>query len=396
MARFQRGFLRIEDRKAGKTWVLRYYATREEDGKRVERTLPVGLVRDLPSDSQAWAEVEKMHLNINQPGITGRVTFADLANVYIKHELGEDSDKSHTTIDASLRILRNRLIPRWGKRIAVSIKPLEIKDWFIALQKAEQLENTTILKLRNTMRMVYVHAQTGDLIPRTQEANPVKFVKCKTKSGYRPIILTEEQTFNILNQMPQLERTLTVLVALTALRISECLGLQWQDIDWDNKQIFVRRKFTGGKVGEPKTESSEGVVPLGPVLGGFLREWQQQTIYAARADWLFASSRLKGKKPRVANMLAEDYLRPTAVKAGVITEDDPRRFGFHNLRHSLASFLVRMKQDGSKTDPKTVQDLLRHSDVKTTLNVYSQSIDSNRLAAQGEAAAAIFKFVRVQ
>jgi integrase len=185
-------------------------------------------------------------------------------------------------------------------------------------------------------------------------------------------------------------------VALTALRISECLGLQWQDIDWDNQQIFVRRKFTGGKVGEPKTESSERVVPLGPVLAGFLREWQQQTIYAAPTDWLFASSRLKGKKPRVANMLVEDYLRPAAVKAGVLTEDDQRRFGFHNLRHSLASFLVRMKEDGSKTDLKTVQDLLRHSDVKTTLNVYSQSIDANRLAAQDEAAAAIFKTVRVQ
>jgi integrase len=45
-------------------------------------------------------------------------------------------------------------------------------------------------------------------------------------------------------------------------------------------------------------------------------------------------------------------------------DDDPRRFGFHNLRHSLASFLVRIK-----TDPKTVQALLRHSDVKLTLSV---------------------------
>jgi hypothetical protein len=40
-----------------------------------------------------------------------------------------------------------------------------------------------------------------------------------------------------------------------------------------------------------------------------------------------------------------------------MVEDDPRRFGFHNLRHSLASFLIRIK-----TDPKTVQTLLdRHA-----------------------------------
>jgi hypothetical protein len=47
---------------------------------------------------------------------------------------------------------------------------------------------------------------------------------------------------------------------------------------------------------------------------------------------------------------------------GRLVEDDPRRFGFHNLRHSLASFLVRIR-----TDPKTVQTLLRYGDFKLTL-----------------------------
>ena len=57
-------------------------------------------------------------------------------------------------------------------------------------------------------------------------------------------------------------------------------------------------------------------------------------------------------------------------------EDDPRRFGFHNLRHSLASFLVRIR-----TDPKTVQTLLRHSDVKMTLQFYSHAVSQDRMAA---------------
>jgi integrase len=57
-------------------------------------------------------------------------------------------------------------------------------------------------------------------------------------------------------------------------------------------------------------------------------------------------------------------------------EDDPRRFGFHSLRHSLASFLVRIR-----TDPKTVQTLLRHSDVKLTLQFYSHAVSQDRMAA---------------
>lgn len=84
----------------------------------------------------------------------------------------------------------------------------------------------------------------------------------------------------------------------------------------------------------------------------------------------------------------EDHLRLAAAKVGILSshpneegelvEDDPRRFGFHNLRHSLASFLVRRK-----TDPKTVQALLRHSDVKTTLQLYAHSVSEDRMTAQG-------------
>src|SRR2546423_12536346 len=93
-------------------------------------------------------------------------------------------------------------------------------------------------------------------------------------------------------------------------------------------------------------------------------------------------------------MLVEDHLRPAAVKAGVLSsqqdarghlvDDDPRRFGFHNLRHSLASFLVRIR-----TDPKTVQTLLRHCDVKLTLQFYSHAVSQDRMAAAGEMLTAI-------
>src|SRR5258705_12254329 len=102
MARFQRGSLRTERRKKGETWVLRYFATRELDGERVERTLAVGLLRDLPNRSAAWAEVERHGINyqINQPGFRSRLTFADLAHHYMQNELSERADtvdpKAHT------------------------------------------------------------------------------------------------------------------------------------------------------------------------------------------------------------------------------------------------------------------------------------------------------------
>ena len=93
----------------------------------------------------------------------------------------------------------------------------------------------------------------------------------------------------------------------------------------------------------------------------------------------FPSFRLKSKKPLSASIMVQKYLRPAAVKAGVIKEDQRVRFGFHNFRHSLASSLVKLK-----CDPKTVQGILRHEDVRTTMQLYAQSDQESRLEAQGK------------
>jgi|SRR5690349_14036595 hypothetical protein len=86
----------------------------------------------------------------------------------------------------------------------------------------------------------------------------------------------------------------------------------------------------------------------------------------------------------------EDHLRPAAVKAGVLSshrdlqgqlvDDDPRRFGFHNLRHSLASFLIRIR-----TDPKTVQTLLLFAVVDAGFCA-STRIENSKLVTRAESA----------
>ena len=71
--------------------------------------------------------------------------------------------------------------------------------------------------------------------------------------------------------------------------------------------------------GLPKTKACKGPVPLHPLLAEFMLCWKEKTPYSQPGDWLFPSFRLKGKQPRVANMLVEDYLRPAAAKAGILS-----------------------------------------------------------------------------
>jgi len=212
----------------------------------VEHKIPIGLVRDLKTESAAWAEVEHQHLTeqINEPVSRNRVLFLDIAYHYVKSELPE---RARSTAYLHRHIVNDFLLPRWGKRIPVGLKPLEVEEWLKALHTELEFSNPTCAKVRAVMACVYKHAQRHGLIPRTEDANPMKLVRCKTTSDYEPIILTPQQAFALVSSFPLLERTLTLLAAATGLRISECLGLQWQDLDFLRQQIHVRRTWLGGR-----------------------------------------------------------------------------------------------------------------------------------------------------
>ena len=74
-----------------------------------------------------------------------------------------------------------------------------------------------------------------------------------------------------------------------------------------------------------------------------------------------------------------DHLRPAAGKAGVHIEDG-QRFRLRNWRHSLSNGLVNK----AKVEPKTVQGILRHAKIQTTLDLYTQEDNDETRAAQGE------------
>jgi integrase len=101
--------------------------------------------------------------------------------------------------------------------------------------------------------------------------------------------------------------------------------------------------------------------------------------YARDGDFVFPSLKARGRVPLSASIFVADHLRPAAKKSGVRIEDG-QRFGLHNLRHSLSNWLVNK----AKVEPKTVQGILRHAKIQTTLDLYTQDDGDETRAAQGE------------
>ena len=81
--------------------------------------------------------------------------------------------------------------------------------------------------------------------------------------------------------------------------------------------------------------------------------------------------------PTCSSPFRVDHLRPAAKKAGVVIPDG-HRFRLHNPRHSLWNWLV----NEAKENPKTVQEILGHSRIQTTLDLYTDEDLDEMIAAQ--------------
>src|SRR5207248_9844570 len=192
-------------------------------------------------------------------------------------------------------------------------------------------------------------------------------------------VITPARTLAILKVLPSpLHFALVLTCAATALRASEMLSLRWSDILWNEGRIRISKRWAKGKDGETKTEASDGYVPLHPVLSSHLRSWREQSPYAKDGDFVFPSLKARGRVPLSASVFVADHLRPAAKKAGVPSKDG-QRFGLHNWRHSLSNWLVNK----AKIEPKTVQGILRHAKIQTTLDLYTQEDSDNTRGAGG-------------
>jgi len=223
------------------------------------------------------------------------------------------------------------------------------------------------------------------LIPKT--CFPLDEVRRRSScKEYEARVITTEQARAIFEQQRSPKNILLLLTALIGLRCGEVLGLKWEGIDAKAQKISVHRSWTMGKKGKPKSKASKAPAPGIPAPAGYLAAWRTESPYAADDEWVFPSFKNKCRTPRSRSSLVTDYIKAAAIRAGVIKDEDKCPFGLHVFRHCLATSLISWG-----LDIKTVQTLLRHSNVTTALSIYSQGVDKHRLAAQRLMMATVMK-----
>ena len=372
----QRGSVIRNNRKRGPdVWQFRWSEYRLP-GKRVYRKRIIGTVEQYSDADTARRAVAALLSEVNSGDrrmSLKSITIAQLCDHFEQRELaGDNTWRSYSTKKTYSVYLKRWILPKWGEDELANIKATGVESWLRSLP----LSRSSCAKIRNLMSVLFNHACRYELFDR----NPIHLVRQSAKRRTWPSVLTPIEIKRLVDILGVRERTLVLLAASTGLRQSELFGLKWGDIDFATGAMSVTRSVVYGVVGRCKTESSQKPVPVHPLLAEALAGWREHSSYRKPDDWVFASKRYRGRKPYWGQSILRKYVRPAARRVGI-----EKRIGWHTFRHSYSTLLRSVG-----TEFKVMQELLRHSSLRSTLDIYTQAITPAKHAAQAAVLSLVF------
>ena len=154
----------------------------------------------------------------------------------------------------------------------------------------------------------------------------------------------------------------------------------WGDINFALGTMGVTRSIVCGVVGPCKTESSQKPVPVHPTVLETLAKWKEVCRYTKPDDWVFASRQHRDGSQSGARRSYANTFGPLRSASGFRND-----LVGHTFRHTYSTLLRSVG-----TEFKVMQELLRHSSLISTLDVYTQAISPAKHAAQAAVLALVF------
>ena len=381
---YQLGCLRYARRHSGSDcWEFLWRET-DATGKRVRRTAFIGTVDEYSTRelAQAAANGLRMRVNEDRHRESGRdIAVEDLVDHYIHTELSEGGAWHSLATRIVYRAFLKRWVrPYWGETSIYSIRTIAVERWLRWLRRADGnlLADSTKAKIRSLLSALFNHAIRYEWFD--QGENPITLVRQSAKRQKTPEVLEIFEIQSLLQELNSCFRLMVILDVTTGLRRSELFALKWRDADFSNLQLDVQRSIYLGKIGNCKTEASRKPVPLDERVAADLWLWKEASKYREADDWMFASPHTNGSRPFWPDAVLQKVIRPAALKAGI-----HKVIGWHTFRRTYSTLLI-----ANDENVKVVQELMRHSSSRSTLEIYSQARMEAKRRAQQRVVQAIF------
>src|SRR5712692_4335786 len=268
------------------------------------------------------------------------------------------------------RIIDKHLIPALGHLKLQQLTIQRVEALYMEKQDGG-LSAGSVREIHAVLHQALSYAVRHNLVSRNV-CDHVTLPRLK-RFEIQPLTMEQAQQLLVGSKGHRFEALYT-LALTTGMREGELLALRWSDINFEQGYLQVRRtvrriRGQGFKENEPKTAAGRRRIALSPFLIGVLkthRSRQEQARQRAGSSWeehdlVFCNI--------YGSFMDQAHFRATfqtiLKKAGL----QPMRF--HDLRHSAATLLLAMG-----VHAKVVQELLGHSNISITLNIYSHVLPS--------------------
>jgi integrase len=342
-------------RRAGKRRDVWYAKYRLRDGRQVQKRLgPAWTERGRPAagyftkrTAEAWLRdtLDEARRGTLHGMVRTGATFADAAAEWLRYTEQERACKPSTLRD--YRNMVNRLNRSFAKRPVESITRQELEQWKAATIAERRMTNRTLQKYLIALNGIFKRAMRVWNLPY----NPAADVERPRlpRGGNIDVFSGEEVMALVRAAESEQDAGLFLTAAFTGLRQGELLALRWRDVDFELDLIRVRRNYTHGGEGTPKS-GRERAVPMMAEVAQTLARLGQRDRFTAPDDLVFAS--------RLGGHLSVKHLLERYYDA--LERAELRRLRFHDLRHSFGTHAIRV------ADPREVMEWMGHADLKTT------------------------------
>lgn len=304
---------------------------------------------------------------------TGRYTLSDAATLWIQSQKHKWKPGTYTVY---MQHLTKYILPFWEnqKIHKITEKTMEAFVLYLTTESGNvHLSENYMAQICETVRRILIYMEKKHLCKLFVPDNPV------TKKRAHQTILPSDESLAVLERYLSLhceeDTCLGILIAFhTGIRIGELSALTWQDINLKEGLIYVRGNILRVKTDSaqqtfgdqhtrvirqcPKTPSSLRTIPFPEKLTHFLKQYQ-------KSDNAYIISGVKNPwtEPRTIQYRFKKILQICGIEY----------FNFHMLRHAFATRCVSMG-----LDVKSLSEILGHSNIQMTLNLYVHSTISQK------------------
>ncbi|HAT2126383.1 TPA: site-specific integrase [Legionella pneumophila] len=288
--------------------------------------------------------------------IQSKITIGELLREFLAEA---KSTKEASTYRGYMRVCEGHLLPMFDKVEIQNLQPAMLRKWIRGLHCTTK----TVANILTPLRAVIEQA----LVDQYIKENPLnsiivdKLLNKETKrSDYKPDPFSVDEIKAILNESEGQVRLLFQFAFFTGLRVSELIGLRWEDIDWKNQIIHVEETIVAKEAKGPKTEAGiRDVMLLPPALDALEQQKQFTFVHKGRVFY----NPQTNKPWETSQQIRRTQWMHILKRAGI------RYRNTYQTRHTYASMMLSQGEN-----IMWVSKQLGHVDVEMVIKTYGRWI----------------------